>query len=532
MKRALFLLLSALFLGSCATTPSSEDLVSRALGAMGGADALAKVKTLSARGTMKQWEPEQSFAPGGEMRFANETTFEAAGDFGAGAMRIDWVKNFSYPAPRTFKFSEIVTPAAGWVVGREANALNKQAAEVQAAQINPPAHSMSGLRLATTQRELRRASPSLLLEMRSNASRVSAIPEIRIGGATYPAVSYRAGNDTFIVMFDPASGLPARLRTLDYDNVWGDVNYDLVLSEWRAFGGVQIATGRKYELNGRAIMDIKLTDVTVNAPVAAGHFEPPAAVKAGAARPATGDVPHQWIIRRQIIGTYMDSEHVSYDARASAGLRFNEIAPGVQHVVGGTHNGMIVEMSDYLIAFDAPVTDWQSNWTIAEARKKYPNKPIRYLVMTHHHMDHAGGVRGYVAQGATLVVGKGAADHYRKTLASPYTRNPDLESRSLSGVQIIEVGDKHVFSDGKREVSAHSLENPHAAAYLMGYVADARIAYVTDVYSPGPPLPAKINPALASLVNGVRKAGIQPLTIAGGHGATAPYALLVALAGN
>jgi glyoxylase-like metal-dependent hydrolase (beta-lactamase superfamily II) len=532
MKRVLFLLLSALLAGSCATVPSSENLVNRAVDAMGGAEALARVKTLSVRGTMKQWEPEQSFAPGGEMRFANETTFEAAGDFSAGAMRIDWVKNFSYPSPRTFRFSEIVTPAAGWVVGREANALNKQAADMQVAQINPPAHSMSGLRLATTQRELRRASPSLLLEMRNNASRVIAGTEIRIGGVNYPAVSYRAGNDTFIVMFDPASGLPARIRTLDYDNMWGDVNYDLVLSDWAAVAGVQIAMSRKYELNGRTIADIRITDVIVNSTVAAGHFEPPAAIKAGAARPATGAVPHQWIIRRQIIGTYMDSEQVSYDARGSTGLRLNEIAPGVQHVVGGTHNSMLVEMSDYLIAFDAPVTDWQSNWTIAAAKSRYPNKPVRYLVMTHHHMDHAGGIRGYVAQGATLVVGKGAADHYRRTLAAPYTRNPDLQPRSLAGVAIIEVGDKHVFSDGKREVSAHVLENPHAAATLLGYVADARLAYVTDIYSPGPPLPAKINPALAAVVEGVKKAGIQPLTFAGGHGSTAPYALLVALATN
>jgi hypothetical protein len=147
-------------------------------------------------------------------------------------------------------------------------------------------------------------------------------------------------------------------------------------------------------------------------------------------------------------------------------------------------------------------------------------------------MDHSGGMRAYLAQGATLVVGKGAADHYRKVLAAPFTRNPDLAARNLGGVKIIEVGDKYVISDGKREVSAHLLENPHSAAYLMGYVVDARIAYVTDIYSPGPPLPAKINPALASVYNAVKKAGIQPMTVAGGHGSTAPYALLAALAGN
>ena len=147
-------------------------------------------------------------------------------------------------------------------------------------------------------------------------------------------------------------------------------------------------------------------------------------------------------------------------------------------------------------------------------------------------MDHAGGIRGYIAQGATLVVGKGAADHYRKVLAAPFSRNPDLPARSLSDAKIVEIGDKHVFSDGKREVTTHLLDNPHASATLLTYVADARIAFVTDVYSPGVPLPPKMNPALQSVVNGVKKAGIQPLTFVGGHGSSAPYALLVGLAGQ
>ena len=528
MRRLLLLVLATLFAASCATTPSREgDLVNRALDAMGGADALAKVKTIAVKGTMKQWEPEQSNAPGGEMRFANDAEFTLTGDFTSHAFRVDWVKKFAYPSPRTFTFSEIVTPAAGYVVGREANNLNKQSMEQKS-----PAHSMSGLRLATNQRELRRASPSLLLEMRSNPGKVSASPDVTLGGVAHPAASYAAGNYTFIVIFDPKTGLPARVRTLDYDNVLGDANFDLVLSDWRTMGGVRIAASQKYELNGRVIQDARITDVSTNVQIAAGTFEPPAAVKAGAAKPATGSVPWQWVLRRQFIGTYMDSDNVSFDTKASTGLRLNEIAPGVQHVVGGTHNSLLVEMSDHLVAIDAPVTDWQSNWTIAAAKEKYPGKPIRYLVMTHHHMDHSGGMRAYLAQEATLVVGKGAADHYRKVLAAPFTRNPDLAARNLGGVKIIEVGDKYVISDGKREVSAYLLENPHSAAYLMGYVVDARIAYVTDIYSPGPPLPAKINPALASVYNAVKKAGIQPMTVAGGHGSTAPYALLAALAGN
>ncbi|HXF67965.1 MAG TPA: MBL fold metallo-hydrolase [Burkholderiales bacterium] len=528
MKRTLWLALFSFVLGSCAAIePRERELVARALEALGGAEALARVRTISVKGTLRQWEPEQSFAPGGEPRFANDSEFTLTGDLAARRLRVDWVKKYAYPAPRTYTFSEIVTPDAGYVIG-----IDSTRPPQQALKLKPPAHPMSGLRLAATLRELHRASPSLLLEMRENPERVRALPDVVIAGLAHPAVGYRAGAHDFIVIFDPKSGLPARIRTLDYDNIWGDVAYDLVLSDWRTMGGIRIAASQRYELDGRLVQEARIAEVVVNPALAAGTFEPPAEIKEGAARPATGSVPYQWMIRRQFIGVLMDSDNPSVDTRAGGSLRLQELAPGVSHVVGGSHNSLLVEMADHLIAFDAPIDDAQSNWTISAARQKYPAKPIRYLVLTHHHMDHAGGLRAYLAQGATLVVGKGAAEHFRKVLAAPFTRNPHLAPRDLSRAQIIEVAERHVFSDGKREVSAHVLENPHASAYLMGYVSDARIAFVTDVYSPGTPLPPKLNPALAAVLNGVKKAGIQPLMFAGGHGSTAPFALLAALAGH
>ena len=58
---------------SCASGPSKEQqLVAKAVEATGGAQAIADVRTVSLKGTAKQWEPEQSDVPGGEMRFANE----------------------------------------------------------------------------------------------------------------------------------------------------------------------------------------------------------------------------------------------------------------------------------------------------------------------------------------------------------------------------------------------------------------------------------------------------------------------------
>ena len=102
MRYALAALFGAFVLGSCATPTKEQSLVSKAADAMGGASALGNIKTVSASGTTKWWEPEQSDQPGGEPRFAAEGKFDAIADIGTRHSRVDYQKNFAYPAPRTF----------------------------------------------------------------------------------------------------------------------------------------------------------------------------------------------------------------------------------------------------------------------------------------------------------------------------------------------------------------------------------------------------------------------------------------------
>jgi glyoxylase-like metal-dependent hydrolase (beta-lactamase superfamily II) len=243
-------------------------------------------------------------------------------------------------------------------------------------------------------------------------------------------------------------------------------------------------------------------------------------------------VPYQWVLRRQFIGAYLDSENPSYDTRASQGLRLTEIAPGVSHAAGGSHHSLVVEMKDYVVVFDAPVSDRQSNMVLSAVRAKYLRKPIKYLVLTHHHMDHAGGIRAYAAEGATVVVGQGAGAHFRRVLAAPYTLNPDLTAKDLGGTPIVEVADKWTVSDGTREVEAYVIANPHVDSMLIGYVPSARVGFVTDIWIPGPALPAQLSPLQLALVAGVKKAGISPEKFAGGHGGVADYAPLSERAGK
>ena len=521
MRYALAAFFGAFILGSCATPTKEQSLVSKAADAMGGATALSSVKTISVSGTSKWWEPEQSDAPGGEPRFSAEGKIDTMSDVASRTSRFDYQKNFAYPAPRTFTYSEIVTPQAGYVIGVDSNGRNAESLKA-----NPPAHSMSGYRLAATQRERTRGSiTGLVAAMLANPDAVK--PAADINGL--PAVQYQS----FIVAFDPKTGLPERVRNLDYDNIWGDVNYDYVYSDWREFGGVKIPLKRRNELNGRMVQEIQLTDVRINQPIDQARLQIPAGVLANAAKPATGNVPYQWVVRRQYIGTYMDSDNVSYDTKGSPGLRLQQLSPGVFFLTGGTHNSLVVEMSDHLVVVDAPVSDAQSMWLVNTAKSQFPGKPIRWVVLTHHHMDHAGGVRGLLGEGATLVVGQGSYKHFNDVLRAPTTRNPDMKVMDLTRVPIMEVPQSHVITDGKgRQVMVYAVDNPHAKGMLMAWVPDAKLGFVTDIWTPGPPLPAKPNPGLAAVVNTVKKAGIQPERFAGGHGSVDEYQKLEKLMGQ
>ncbi|HXF67966.1 MAG TPA: MBL fold metallo-hydrolase [Burkholderiales bacterium] len=524
-------LLFGLALSGAAPGASPRELVARAVQAMGGEAALERIRTLAIHGEDVQWEIESSYEPGARAkpRQGAESRFFVQRDLVSGAARIDWERRVvRTPKPLLFNYSEILAGGIGYVSGVDS------ASRTHASRMSdPPGHPMSGARAAATLRELARQSPRLLLEMQANPKSLKALAPQNAGARRLPAVQYDVRDWSFIVLFDPETGLPARIRTRDADPIQGDSNYDLALDDWREVGGARLAHALTYKLNERDMVAIRYQQVALNPALDPALFEIPIFARALAVRAAMGaGVPYQWIIRRGYWGNLMDSDAVAWDASARPEPELVDIAPGVSLSQGVSHNSMVVEMDRYLVVLDAPIGEAFSEWMIRASKKRYPGKPIRYLMLTHHHWDHANGARTYVAEGATVIVGQGNKEHFARVFSAPATIANDRLQRNPRKANIIEVTGKHVLKDRRRSVEIYLIESQHSIGTLIAYVPDARLGFVTDIWSTNAPLGAKPTPGQMELVAGVKKWGIRPERFAHGHGSPAPFAPLLELAGG
>jgi glyoxylase-like metal-dependent hydrolase (beta-lactamase superfamily II) len=523
-----------MWLTAAAAGAQPQALIHQAVNAMGGEAALAALKTIAIRGSDQQREYESSFEPGAkaELRSAGEAKFFVQRDLAAGNARTDWERRVTriQPKPLELKYSEIMSNEIGYVAG-----IDSQARTQVSLKSNPPGHPMSGARAAITLRELTRRSPRLLLDMKANPGAVKAMAAQNVGGRHLPAVQYEVRNYSFTVMFDPASKLPAVIRTRDADPIQGDANYDMTLADWRDVGGAKVAHSLEYHLNGRNTLSIKYDQVAANPPLNASLFEIPTMARAIAvqASRATGGIPHQWMIRRGHWGNLMDSDTVGWDASAFAEPELVDIAPGVSQSRGVSHNSVVIEMDKYLVMLDAPINEQFSEWMIKASKARYPGKPIRYLMLTHHHWDHTSGARTYVAEGATVIVGQGNKAHFTRQFVAPGAALNDRLHHNPRKPNIVEVAGKYLLKDAKREVGMFFIETEHSTGTLIAYIPDAKLGFVTDLWSPGrDPLLAKLRPGELDVVKGLRKWNLDAENFAAGHGTVGAVAPLLKLAGG
>jgi hypothetical protein len=80
-------------------------------------------------------------------------------------------------------------------------------------------------------------------------------------------------------------------------------------------------------------------------------------------------------------------------------------------------------------------------------------------------------------------------------------------------------------------IEAYARDNPHSIGDIIPYIPDAKLGFVTDIWSPAPQIPPA-HPGTTALVRGVQKMGIQMDHMAGGHGGVSNFADLAKTVGR
>ena len=213
-----------------------------------------------------------------------------------------------------------------------------------------------------------------------------------------------------------------------------------------------------------------------------------------------------------------------------------KVADGVWFLAGGSHNSVAVEMKDHMILVEAPLYDGRAAAVLAEVKKLGAGKPIRYVINSHHHFDHADGLRTAAADGITLVTSAEAKPYFDKTFANPNQINPDLLAKSGKRVKVEGVTGKRVFSDGNHSVEVHFIRDSlHAQGFQMIYLPKEKLLIEADAYSPLPPgakPPSPPNGNNVNLVENIERQKLAVDRILPLHGRVVPVAELYTTAGR
>ncbi|MSO84057.1 MAG: MBL fold metallo-hydrolase [Acidobacteria bacterium] len=285
----------------------------------------------------------------------------------------------------------------------------------------------------------------------------------------------------------------------------GDTLFEGIYSEYRDLGGLKFPMRIVLRQGGFPTLELKVADVQPNSA---------AALEVRGPAPRGGGPP----------------------AAAAARVEPEKIADGVWFMTPGAEGSTLVEFNDYVVLVEGPGSDAQTMATIANAKRMLPNKPIKYVINTHHHADHAGGLRAYVAEGIPIITHESHKPYYEQQIfKSPHTINPDRLARAPRVPTVETVKDKRVLTDGKMTLEVHLIrDHAHAEGLLMVYIPSEKLLIQADAFAPRPgakPLPAP-SPYTINLVDNVARLKLDVARVVHVHGGISPFADVLKAAGR
>jgi glyoxylase-like metal-dependent hydrolase (beta-lactamase superfamily II) len=462
-------------LASCASRDSAQAVVQDSERAMGG----AALKSVSYTASGTGWGFGQAWRPGMPWPRANVVSYTRVLDYANTAQREEQVRSRAEPNGGTgLPLSGEQRSVGLW---RDGVAWNLAGANA----------TWSGVAASGRGHDFWTSPHGVLKAALRNASTVTMDGPRRVVSFTQPG-QFKAS------IWIDANGLVERVDSIQPSPVLGDVLTVTQYDAYKDFGGVKFPTRIRQTMGGHPVLDVAVTDVQVNA---AAAIDVPDAVRSG----------------RETVTS-------------------ERAAPGVWFLAGGSHNSVLIEMADHVILVESPLYDGRALAVLDEVRRLIPNKPVRYVVNSHHHFDHSGGLRTAASTGATLVVGESARLWWQDVLKNPNTIAPDALASAGGRFTLMPVDGTRTLSDGTRTVQVHEIrDSGHAHGFLMVWLPAERLLIEADAYTPLPPNtppPAVPNANNLNLVLNVAQLQLNPDRILPLHGRMVPASELYTTAGK
>ncbi|HEU4579251.1 MAG TPA: MBL fold metallo-hydrolase [Polyangiaceae bacterium] len=494
--------------GVGALQPGGGDAVNAVLAALGGKQALAELKGFQYDSTGSRYVLNEGLTP---EDVTQVNTYESARYIAISGdqLRIDTERKLTFiGVTADNQYSEIVDGNAGFLQGDEGLAAGFAAAD----------SALTPARVAAVKKQQMLLNPQILLAKVARGELAATAPGVELVGGQLQRTFEIAGVRFFS---DAATGAVTKVSVLEDVSPFKDAQVEAVFDGWQQGSGTDVmfptlaamsAAGERVLVESRGITSaISELDATKFALPGPGAAFSQAEAARGAESQAALSLP-------QSLGIpFRDALQTTVAAA--------ELAPGVWHLTGGSHNSLIVEQEAGYVLVEAPLDPFRTLAVTNWAADQLGGKPLAYVINTHHHEDHSAGVRQAVGLGARLVAHQAGAGFWQRVLNAPATVIADSLSGSAprTTVEYVKAGESLVLPDATNPVTAYSVANCHANDMLV--IGVGTFMFTSDLVSPGNGQPLC---PLSQTLGALAAYNFNPETIVGGHGTTALAADLLA----